>query len=69
MLIFQDDDVAAVNEGKLSIHRLKRSLDDPHGREITTLKMEIQQIMKGKGIYVSRTLNLYNLSFNHVGSV
>lgn len=43
----QDDDVAAVKEGSLSIHRLRRSLDDPHAREITTLKMEIQQIMKG----------------------
>lgn len=40
--------MAAVKDGALSIHRLRRSLDDPHGREITTLKMEIQQIMKGK---------------------
>lgn len=31
----------------MSIHRLRRSLDDPHAREITTLKMELQQIMKG----------------------
>jgi glucosamine 6-phosphate synthetase-like amidotransferase/phosphosugar isomerase protein len=44
---FQDDDVAAVKEGSLSIHRLRRSLDDSHSREIITLKMEIQQIMKG----------------------
>lgn len=43
-----DDDVASVNrDGILSIHRLKRSDDDPHNREITTLKMEIQEIMKG----------------------
>lgn len=35
------------SEGVLSIHRLKRSLDDTHNREITTLKMEIQEIMKG----------------------
>lgn len=43
-----DDDVASVDtEGVLKIHRLKRSLDDTHAREITTLKMEIQQIMKG----------------------
>lgn len=34
-------------EGVLKIHRLKRSLEDTHAREITTLKMEIQQIMKG----------------------
>jgi hypothetical protein len=44
---FQDDDVAAVKEGSLSIHRLRRSLDESHSREIITLKMEIQQIMKG----------------------
>ncbi|CAG2066553.1 unnamed protein product, partial [Timema podura] len=42
-----DDDVAAVKDGMLSIHRLRRSLDDSHSREIITLKMEIQQIMKG----------------------
>ncbi|XP_047738656.1 glutamine--fructose-6-phosphate aminotransferase [isomerizing] 1 [Hyalella azteca] len=43
-----DDDVASVGaEGILSIHRLKRSTDDTHNREITTLKMEIQEIMKG----------------------
>uniref|UniRef100_A0A1B6EB27 glutamine--fructose-6-phosphate transaminase (isomerizing) n=2 Tax=Clastoptera arizonana TaxID=38151 RepID=A0A1B6EB27_9HEMI len=47
VIFLEDDDVAAVKEGALSIHRLRRSLDDPHGREITTLKMEIQQIMKG----------------------
>lgn len=43
-----DDDVASVGpEGVLSIHRLKRSLEDTHNREITTLKLEIQEIMKG----------------------
>jgi glucosamine--fructose-6-phosphate aminotransferase (isomerizing) len=36
-------------KGVLSIHRASRSLDDnsPLNREVTTLKMEIQQIMKG----------------------
>lgn len=43
----QDDDVAAVKDGTLSIHRMRHSMDDPHAREITTIKMEIQQIMKG----------------------
>ncbi|RXG73257.1 Glutamine--fructose-6-phosphate aminotransferase [isomerizing] 2 [Armadillidium vulgare] len=44
----EDDDVASVGtDGTLTIHRLKKSSDDPHSREITTLKMEIQQIMKG----------------------
>lgn len=47
VIFLEDDDVAAVKDGALSIHRLKRLLDDTHAREITTLKMEIQQIMKG----------------------
>ncbi|XP_026286080.1 glutamine--fructose-6-phosphate aminotransferase [isomerizing] 2 isoform X1 [Frankliniella occidentalis] len=51
VIFLEDDDVAAVKDGALSIHRLRRSLDDPHGREIITLKMEIQQIMKGNYEY------------------
>lgn len=51
VIFLEDDDVAAVKDGALSIHRLRRSLDDPHGREIITLKMEIQQIMKGNYSY------------------
>lgn len=47
----QDDDVAAVRDGALSIHRLRKTHDDPHAREITTLKMQIQQIMKGNYEY------------------
>jgi len=47
VLYLEDDDVAAIHDGILSIHRLKRSVDNSHSREITTLKMEIQQIMKG----------------------
>lgn len=35
----------------MSIHRLRKTQDDPHAREITTLKMEIQQIMKGNYEY------------------
>ena len=46
-LNLKDDDIVAVKDGALNIHRLKKWLDDPHAREITTLKMEIQQIMKG----------------------
>lgn len=49
--MIQDDDVAAVKNGALSIHRLRRSMDDPHAREITTVKMELQQIMKGNYDY------------------
>ncbi|XP_044252502.1 glutamine--fructose-6-phosphate aminotransferase [isomerizing] 2-like isoform X1 [Tribolium madens] len=51
VIYFEDDDVAAVKNGALSIHRLKRLGDDPHSREITTLKMELQQIMKGNYDY------------------
>lgn len=45
VLFLEDDDVAAVNGGVLSIHRINR--EGESSREITTLKMEIQQIMKG----------------------
>ncbi len=51
VIYLEDDDVAAVREGALSIHRLKKSMDDSHAREITTVKMEIQQIMKGNYEY------------------
>ncbi|XP_034489214.1 glutamine--fructose-6-phosphate aminotransferase [isomerizing] 1 [Drosophila innubila] len=52
VIYLEDDDVAAVkHDGTLSIHRLNKSLDDPHAREICTLKMEIQQIMKGNYDY------------------
>lgn len=48
--------MAAVKDGALSIHRLKRLLEDSHAREITTLKMEIQQIMKGILIIIGSIL-------------
>jgi len=51
VIYLEDDDVAAVKSGALSIHRVKKSMDDPHAREIITLKMEIQQIMKGNYDY------------------
>lgn len=48
VLYLLDDDVASVDsEGVLKIHRMKRSQEESQSREITTLKMEIQQIMKG----------------------
>lgn len=47
IICYQDGDVAAVKEGRLTIHRMRMSTDDPHAREIITVKMEIQQIMKG----------------------
>ncbi|XP_022227809.1 glutamine--fructose-6-phosphate aminotransferase [isomerizing] 2 [Drosophila obscura] len=52
VIYLEDDDVAAVKrDGTLSIHRLNKASDDPHIREIITLKMEIQQIMKGNYDY------------------
>ncbi|GFY64222.1 glutamine--fructose-6-phosphate aminotransferase 2 [Trichonephila inaurata madagascariensis] len=47
VIFLEDDDVAAVKEGNLTIHRLKRALDESTAREIITLKMAIQEIMKG----------------------
>ncbi|XP_050051577.1 glutamine--fructose-6-phosphate aminotransferase [isomerizing] 2-like isoform X3 [Dermacentor andersoni] len=47
VIFLEDDDVAAVSDGHLTIHRLKRTLDENVNREIITLKMEIQEIMKG----------------------
>lgn len=48
VIFLEDDDVAAVKEGLLSIHRVRRTDEIiDHAREIITLKMEIQQIMKG----------------------
>lgn len=43
--------MAAVKDGALSIHRLRKTNDDPHAREITTLKMQLQEIMKGNYKY------------------
>jgi len=45
VIYLEDDDVAAVKLGVLAIHRNNR--EGNIAREITTLKMEIQQIMKG----------------------
>ncbi|XP_069354269.1 glutamine--fructose-6-phosphate aminotransferase [isomerizing] 1-like [Maniola hyperantus] len=51
VLYFEDDDVAHIRDGVLSIHRLSGSSTDPHQREIFTLKLELQQIMKGNYDY------------------
>ncbi|XP_005804385.1 glutamine--fructose-6-phosphate aminotransferase [isomerizing] 1 [Xiphophorus maculatus] len=47
VIFLEDDDVAAVMEGRLSIHRIKRRVGDYPARAIQTLQMELQQIMKG----------------------
>ncbi|KAL1518255.1 hypothetical protein ABEB36_001903 [Hypothenemus hampei] len=52
VIYFEDEDIAAVRNGILSIHRVRGcGSDDPNHREITTLKMELQQIMKGNYEY------------------
>uniref|UniRef100_A0A8C5G8D1 Glutamine--fructose-6-phosphate aminotransferase [isomerizing] 1 n=1 Tax=Gouania willdenowi TaxID=441366 RepID=A0A8C5G8D1_GOUWI len=47
VLYLEDDDVAVVKEGKLSIHRMNRQAGEDPIRAIQTLQMELQQIMKG----------------------
>lgn len=48
VIFLEDDDVAAVADGCLSIHRIKRTAGDHPARAIQTLQMELQQIMKGE---------------------
>ncbi|XP_071362816.1 glutamine--fructose-6-phosphate aminotransferase [isomerizing] 2 [Trachinotus anak] len=47
VLYMEDDDIAVVSEGKLSIHRVNRQAGEDPVRAIQTLQMELQQIMKG----------------------
>lgn len=47
VIYLEDDDVAAVMDGRLSIHRIKRRAGDFPARAVQTLQMELQQIMKG----------------------
>jgi len=49
VIFLEDDDVAWIFNGRLTIHRINRKRDSNFSltREITTLKLEIQQIMKG----------------------
>ncbi|XP_035641511.1 glutamine--fructose-6-phosphate aminotransferase [isomerizing] 1-like isoform X2 [Oncorhynchus keta] len=47
VIFLEDDDVAAVTSGRLTIHRIKRTAGDHPARAIQTLQMELQQIMKG----------------------
>uniref|UniRef100_A0A8B9RD78 glutamine--fructose-6-phosphate transaminase (isomerizing) n=1 Tax=Astyanax mexicanus TaxID=7994 RepID=A0A8B9RD78_ASTMX len=47
VIFLEDDDIAAVADGRLSIHRIKRTAGDHPARAIQTLQMELQQIMKG----------------------
>lgn len=47
VIYMEDDDIAAVAMGKLSMHRIERSDGEDPVRVIQTLQMELQQIMKG----------------------
>lgn len=49
VIFLEDDDVAWICNGRLTIHRINRKRESNFSltREITTLKLEIQQIMKG----------------------
>jgi len=45
VIYLEDDDVAAVSEGQLNIHRME--MNESNVRELITLKLELEQIMKG----------------------
>lgn len=49
VIYLEDDDVAAITNGNLSIHRIKYgdASDENYFREVQFLQMELQQIMKG----------------------
>uniref|UniRef100_A0A672LQZ7 glutamine--fructose-6-phosphate transaminase (isomerizing) n=1 Tax=Sinocyclocheilus grahami TaxID=75366 RepID=A0A672LQZ7_SINGR len=47
VIYLEDDDIAVVVEGKLYVHRIKRTAGEDPVRVIQTLQMELQQIMKG----------------------
>ncbi|KAH9495315.1 Glucosamine--fructose-6-phosphate aminotransferase 1 [Bulinus truncatus] len=47
VIFLEENDVAEVHEGTLNIHQATRSLDEKTFREVTTLKIAIEQIMKG----------------------
>ncbi|KAG5263303.1 hypothetical protein AALO_G00263400 [Alosa alosa] len=47
VIYLEDDDIAAVIKGNLSLHRMNRQTGDSPSRAIQTLQMELQQIMKG----------------------
>lgn len=50
VLYMEDDDIAVVTGGKLSIHRINRRAGEDPVRAIQTLQMELQQIMKGQAV-------------------
>lgn len=54
VIYLEDDDIAAVVKGKLSLHRVSRRTGEDPVRAIKTLQMELQHIMKGQtGVIIS----------------
>uniref|UniRef100_A0A3Q3JLG1 glutamine--fructose-6-phosphate transaminase (isomerizing) n=1 Tax=Monopterus albus TaxID=43700 RepID=A0A3Q3JLG1_MONAL len=47
VLYLEDNDIAVVRGGELSIHRVNRQAGEDPVRAVQTLQMELQQIMKG----------------------
>ena len=58
VLYMEDDDIAVVTGGKLSIHRMNRQAGEDPVRAIQTLQMELQQIMKGQ-LIIKKTVLVY----------
>uniref|UniRef100_A0A1I8EJX9 glutamine--fructose-6-phosphate transaminase (isomerizing) n=1 Tax=Wuchereria bancrofti TaxID=6293 RepID=A0A1I8EJX9_WUCBA len=47
VIFLEDDDVAVIENGSLSIHRVKRGDEIPQTREVQNLTLELQEIMMG----------------------
>lgn len=60
VLYMEDDDIAVVSGGKLSIHRMNRQAGEDPQRAIKTLQMELQQIMKGEKMGHQNDINIPN---------
>ena len=48
VMYLEDDDIAHIHEGSLNIHRLTKADGSSNVRNIQTLELELQEIMKGK---------------------
>ncbi|VDO08179.1 unnamed protein product [Rodentolepis nana] len=51
VIYLEDNDIAAVREGTLSIHRINKKKNEPSVRDVVTLRLEIKEIMKGSYDY------------------
>nr|CDS20400.1 Glutamine:fructose 6 phosphate aminotransferase [Echinococcus granulosus] len=51
VIYLEDNDIAAVRAGTLSIHRITKTANEPSVRDIVTLHLEIKEIMKGSYDY------------------